>query len=156
MFRQPPPARPLGLHHEHGGVMEEASLLSENSSEMHIPHERKHITLSVFSSFPPNNQGAEPWSHGDQDMMSLAEQTLDSAGPEFQSYLCLSHPERPLITLNLSLLSDLRAKDASKEMQQKVVTWETSLLVQWMRLPTNAGDTGLIPGLGRFHMLWSN
>ena len=23
-------------------------------------------------------------------------------------------------------------------------------------LPTNAGDTGLIPGLGRFHMLWSN
>ena len=73
MFRQPPPARPLGLHHEHGGVMEEASLLSENSSEMHIPRERKHITLSVFSSFPPNNQGAEPWSHGDQDVMSLAE-----------------------------------------------------------------------------------
>ena len=22
--------------------------------------------------------------------------------------------------------------------------------------PANAGDTGLIPGLGRFHMLWSN
>ena len=23
-------------------------------------------------------------------------------------------------------------------------------------LPANAGDTGLIPGPGRFHMLWSN
>ena len=22
--------------------------------------------------------------------------------------------------------------------------------------PTNAGDVGLIPGLGRFHMLWGN
>ena len=74
MFQQPPPARPLGLHHEHGGVMKEALLLSENSSEIHVPHERKHITLSVFSSFPPNQLGAEPWSHRrDQDLMSLTE-----------------------------------------------------------------------------------
>lgn len=122
MFQQPPPARPLGLHHEHGGVMKEALLLSENSSEIHVPHKRKHITPSVFSSFPPNQLGAEPWSHGrDQDLMSLTEQILDSAGPEFQSYLCLSPPEGPLITLNLSLLSSLRAKDVSKKMQQKVV-----------------------------------
>ena len=76
----------------------------------------------MFSSFPPNHLGAEPWSHGDQDLMSLTEQTLDSAGPEFQSYLCLCHPERPLIPLNLSLLSVLRAKDVSEKMQQKIVT----------------------------------
>ena len=30
----------------------------------------------------------------------------------------------------------------------------TSLVVQWLRknLPANAGDTGWLPGLGRFHM----
>ena len=35
---------------------------------------------------------------------------------------------------------------------------QTSLVVQWLRirLPANAGDMGLIPGLGRFHMVWGN
>ena len=33
----------------------------------------------------------------------------------------------------------------------------TSLVVQGFKnWHTNAGDTGLIPGLGRFHMLWDN
>ena len=35
----------------------------------------------------------------------------------------------------------------------------TSLMVQWISLPANAGDTGSIPDLGRFHMsrgsLWA-
>ena len=29
---------------------------------------------------------------------------------------------------------------------------QTSLMVQWMSLPANAGDMGSTPGLGRFHM----
>ena len=36
----------------------------------------------------------------------------------------------------------------------------TSLVVQWITVgknpPANAGDTGSIPGLGRFHMPWTN
>ena len=30
--------------------------------------------------------------------------------------------------------------------------YRTSLVVQWMSLPANAGNTGSIPGLRRFHM----
>ena len=34
--------------------------------------------------------------------------------------------------------------------------YKTSLVVQWLRMPANAGDMGLIPGLGRSHMFCSN
>ena len=33
----------------------------------------------------------------------------------------------------------------------------TSLVVQWIRIHlANAGDSGLIPALGRFHIQWGN
>ena len=33
----------------------------------------------------------------------------------------------------------------------------TSLVARWIgNLPANAEDLGLTPGLGGFHMLWSN
>ena len=37
----------------------------------------------------------------------------------------------------------------------KVKNW-ASLMVQWLSLPCNAGDTGSISALGRSHMLWGN
>ena len=33
---------------------------------------------------------------------------------------------------------------------------KTSLVVQWMSLPANIGDAGLISSLGRFHVPWSS
>ena len=32
----------------------------------------------------------------------------------------------------------------------------TSLVAQWLSLPANEGDTGLISDLGKFHMMWNN
>ena len=48
-------------------------------------------------------------------------------------------------------LKDIVLSEKSKP--QKVTYW-TSLVAQWdENLPANAGDMGLIPGPGRFHML---
>ena len=56
-----------------------------------------------------------------------------------------------------SLKNSLSKQEASRRLCN--ITWYwTSLVAQWFRIspPAIAGDTGLIPGLGRFCMLGSN
>ena len=48
---------------------------------MHIPRERKHITLSAFSGLPPNHLDAESWS---QDLsLGSGAHVTDSTGSGF-------------------------------------------------------------------------
>ena len=40
--------------------------------------------------------------------------------------------------------------------QLQKLTTGTSLVVQWLSPPANAGDMGPVPGLGRPNMLWGD
>ena len=42
-------------------------------------------------------------------------------------------------------------REMSHMKSKPTYTW-TSLVVQWLSPPANAGDLGLIPGLGKFHI----
>ena len=57
------------------------------------------------------------------------------------------------------LVKAVRGWDLVSKVKERT-GYGTSLVVQWLKIlkhsPANAGDTGLIPGLGRFHMPQGN
>lgn len=96
---QPPPSRPLGLHHAHRGVTGESwgrcYCCQRTFVKCRIPM-KVSTSCSQHSptSLPPNwvlSPGVRP-RHQDQMLMSSTVQALDLAGPDFKSCLHLSSP----------------------------------------------------------------
>lgn len=96
---QPPPSRPLGLHHAHRGVTGESwgrrYCCQRTFVKCRIPM-KVSTSCSQHSptSLPPNwvlSPGVRP-RHQDQMLMSSTVQALDLAGPDFKSCLRLSSP----------------------------------------------------------------
>ena len=141
------------MHQNHPGRIMKNSFLGHNLEVSDSGGLRKGPRICLPNKFPGDAEAAH-WtsihvfsSHSDLDeKRKMTVMNLPSGPP--------SSADCPACCMESPALLWKAVQGGSQEYSRRSL--RTSL-VQWLKNPpANAGDTGAIPGTGRFHVLWGN